>query len=406
LRVTAASATLDRDVLRSTVLALLAACHSAAATPPDALRDAPLGDGEPDAAASVCPAGSTLLVDRTACSMTAVAPPASLLSSDAQPGDIVSLDGLDEGSLPCAPAYVCSPSGAATMLFSDDPESPSSDGVLYADTFGPGRARIYVYHVNGGATPRKFPVVVLNQNAADAHVTIVKEGLGGPSTDYVDVGKAVAAAWMASSGANVVTVPANTRVLLDQALDDEHANTDELVHAIIDVDVDAPVKISIVSVLASEDAAAITASLPLLGNDGLHDRGTFPGADVWIAGRVGDAGASARNVRLGGDVTEPDLTGTDATTGAAASLLGNYGVAYRVIVAAPGELRLAASPRGGGWVGALGPSSVVPLPTSPGALAQTNDVVWLATLGAAPADFALMSGGGSSLPVDIVVITP
>ncbi len=400
------SATLHRDVLPSKgacVLALLAACHGSAATP-DAPRDAASIDSAGDAAASVCPTGSTLLVDRTACASADVAPPGALLASAAQPGDIVSLDGLDEGSLPCVPAYVCTPTGAATMLFSDDPESPSSDGVLYADTFGPGRTRLYVYHVNAGTDPRKFPVVVLNQNATEAHVTIVKEGLGGPSSDYVDVGKAVAAAWMASSVATVVTVPANTRVLLEQALDDEHASTGELVHAIFDVDVDAPVKISIVSVLADEDAAAVTASLPLLGNDGLHDRGTFPGADVWITGRVG--GASARNLRLGGDVTEPDLTGRDATTGASASLLGNYGVAYRVIVEAPGELRLAASPRGGGWVGALGSSPAIPLPTSPGALSDPSEAVWLATLGAGPADFALLSGGGSSLPVDLVVITP
>ena len=157
--------------------------------------------------------------------------------------------------------------------------------------------------------------------------------------------------------------------------------------------------------LASEDAASLTASLPLLGNDGLHDRGTFPGADIWIAGRVNAAGASARNVRLGGDVTEPDLTGEDATTGAAASLLGNYGVAYRVIVDAPGEIRLAASARGGGWVGA-GVQLGGPATTSAGALSDTTEAVWLATLGAGPADFALMSGGGSSLPVDLVVITP
>ena len=73
---------------------------------------------------------------------------------------------------------------------------------------------------------------------------------------------------MASSTATVVTVPAGTRVLLDANLDGEHAATNQLVHAIVDVDADAPLKLSIVSVLASEDAAAITASLSLLPDDG------------------------------------------------------------------------------------------------------------------------------------------
>ncbi len=351
-------------------------------------------------------ARSTLLVDRTSCPGAVVAPPAALLSSSAQPGDIVSMDGLDEGSLPCLAAYVCRPDDAATMMFSDHPESPSSDGVLYADTFGPGHVRLYVYHVNAGASLRKFPVVVLDQGASDAHVTITKEGLGGPSTDYVDVGKAVAAAWMASSTATVVTVPAGTRVLLDASLDGEHAATNELVHAIIDLDVDAPVKISIVSVLATEDAAQVTASLPLLGNDGLHDRGMFAGADVWITGSAGGEGSSARNLRLGGEVTEPDLTGTDATTGAPVTLLGNYGVAYRFAIASAGAMRFAASARGGAWAGALDASAVVALPTASGALSTTTDAVWLATLAAGSATFSLMSGGGLSLPVDVVVLTP
>jgi hypothetical protein len=402
--------------LATWISALLAACGGGngarsadAPLPHDATGDTAAADatpGDATAAGSACPAGSTLLVDRTSCPGAVVAPPAALLASTAQPGDVVSLDGLDEGSLPCLPAYVCRPADAATMMFSDDPESPSTDGVLYADTLGPGHVRLYVYHVNAGASPRKFPVVVLNQGGSDAHLTITQEGLGGPSTDYVDVGKSVAAAWMSSSLATAVTVPASTRVLLDATLDGEHAATNELVHAIIDVDADAPVKISIVSVLATEDAAAVTASLPLLPNDGLHDRGTFAGADVWITGSAGGEGSSARNVRLGGDVTEADLTGTDATTGSAATLLGNYGVAYRFAITSPSAIRFAASARGGAWAGALGGSAVVPLPTATGALSTTTDAVWLATLGAGSASFALMSGGGSSLPVDIVVLTP
>ena len=144
-------------------ICIVAACgsHAASSDAPlaiDAASDARSDDAA--AAGSACPAGSTLIVDRSTCG-SAVAPPGTLLATTAQPGDVVSMDGLDEGALPCMPAVVCSPAGAATMLFSDDPESPASDGVLYADTFGPGHARIYVYHVNAGTDLRKFPIVVL-----------------------------------------------------------------------------------------------------------------------------------------------------------------------------------------------------------------------------------------------------
>jgi hypothetical protein len=383
-------------------LLVVAACHSASVGMHD---DASVADTLvpiDGTSSSKCPIGSTLLVDRTSCTGAVVAPPSSLATGAAQPGTVVGLDGLDSDSVPCLATYVCSPDDAPAMLFSDDPESPATDGVLYADTFGPGAARIYVYHVNAGAAARKFPVVVLNSSAVDAHVTIRKVGLATPSTDYIGVGKSVAAAWMSSSLSRVVTVPAGTRILLDSDLDDEHAATNELVHAIIDLDADAPLKFSVVSVAANEDAAAITAGLSLLPFDGHHDRGTFVGADVWMVASAGGEGPSARKLSLGANTTEPDLTGRDATTGAPATLTGNYGVAYRFVVTAPNSIRFGANPRGGDWAGVVdNEDSVVTLPSTSGAV-TTNDLVWLASAG----DFSMMSGGGSSLPIDVLVLTP
>jgi len=322
----------------------------------------------------------------------------------ATPGTVVGLDGLDSDIVPCLATYVCNPDGARarTMLFSDDPESPATDGVLYADTFGPGAARVYVYHVNAGASARKFPVVVFNPSSTDAHVTIRKVGLATPSTDYIEIGKIVAAAWMSSTLSRLVTVPAGARVLLDGDLDKEHAVTNELVHAIIDLDADAPLKFAVVSVAANEDAAAITAGLSLLPYDGAHDRGTFVGADVWLVASAGGEGPSARKLPVGANTTEPDLAGRDATTGAPATLTGNYGVAYRFLVTAPGPVRFGANPRGGDWAGAVdNAASVVMLPSTSGAVA-TTDLVWLANSG----DFSMMSGGGSSLPTNVLVVTP
>lgn len=337
-----------------------------------------------------------------------MAAPDELAASDAAPGDVVSMGGLDEDALPCLPVLVCAPADAATMLFSDDPETVTEDGVLYADTFGPGRARVYVYHVNGGTQARKFPVVVLNPGATDAQVTIRREAIGAPGTDYVGIGRGVVTDWEASAVDTVVTVPAGTRVLLDPALDAAHAGKDELVHAILDVDANAPVKVSVVSVLASEDAAVVTASLPLLGDDGLHDRGTFANADLLVVAAAGDGAASARHVRIGDGTTEPELSGTDATTGAAATLGGNYGLAYRFVVAneSGGALRIAASERGGAWAGAeVVSAEATALPGASHALDSAVDAVWLATV-PGDADLSLVSAGGSSLPVDVIFMTP
>jgi len=301
---------------------------------------------------------------------------------------------------------LCTPPNAATMLFSDDPESPSTDGVLYADTTAVGRYRIYVYHANGAAPLRKFPVVVLNQNATSAHVTIKKKGTASPSTDYVNVGKHVAAMWMDSNLSTVVTVPPNTRVLLDSDLDGMHAAKDELVHAIFDVETDAAVKISVVSVLAAADAAGTTAGLSLLPDDAAHDRGTFPGADLLLTLSAPPQGA--RHLRLGDNVTESDLAGTDKTTGKAKTLGGNYGVFYTFSVPAnPNGYAALLSPRGGDWGGVSAvtptPPSVL-MPSMQTSLAATTSAIWLGTYGTTASTFTLVSAGGSNLPVDVVLL--
>jgi hypothetical protein len=377
----------------------------------DSPADAPSPDasttdsGSADAAdaGALCPPGFTLLRDRRDCATDGGPAPGNFSSSDAAPGDVVAMS-FDEDTLPCTPAVVCSPAGAATMLFSDDPESPTADGVLYADTAGPGRFRLYVYHANGGATARKFPLVVLNQNAAEGHVTIKKKGLAAPSTNYVGVGKAVAAAWLDSNLSDVVTVPAGTRVLLDAALDAEHAAQDELVHAIYDVELDAPMKISFVSLGTAEDAATVTAGLSLLADDTVHERGTFPGADISIfaSSNVRTAG----RLRFGDNVTEDDLPGTDATTGVARTLGGNYGVYYTFQATSASGLVLAAAPRGGDWGGVAQPAAgngSLLLPKGTTSLASRTSAVWIGAYPAGQVTASLVSAGGSNLPVDIVV---
>lgn len=382
---------------------------SEAAPPVDAGHDTGA-----DAPSSPCPTGSSLVVDGTACPGAAVATPASWESAmqGAARGDIVTLDTATLDSAPCLPVHVCQPDGAPTLLFSDSPETPSSDGVLYADTIGPGTYRLYVYQANGGTASRKFPVVVLNQGASDAHVVIARRGLGGPpSTDYVGVGKAAVLDWLASTGAGTLTVPASTRVLLDPALDALHANAQQLVHAIYDVTLDAPVKVSFVSVASAEDAATLAASLSLLPADTNHARGTFPGAERWFVAAAAVDSTTLRTLRLGDAPLDPPLAGKDATSGAAATLGGNYGVLYRLEMQLGAATGLAAFARGGDWggggvvpAGTDGTTSPVALPSATSAVSAGNQAVLLGRFTAATAlDAELLSAGGSSLPIDLAV---
>ncbi|MEO8797909.1 MAG: hypothetical protein ABI551_08495, partial [Polyangiaceae bacterium] len=170
-------------------------------------------DAGADAAAETCSDGSPIAQRWTSCDAAPPAASGALISAlgSAARGDVVALGSAASApASDCFPVRVCIPSAAPAMLFSDSPESPSTSGVLYADTVGPGPFRIYVYHTNGGndGIARKFPVVVLNQGALDAHVTITAKGIAGPSADYVSVGKAAAAHFLAPAISTMVTVPA------------------------------------------------------------------------------------------------------------------------------------------------------------------------------------------------------
>jgi hypothetical protein len=382
-----------------------------AAADADAEADA---NANADASPTTCADGSQVLYTRTACAGAALAPTATLVSdcTSATRGDVLSLGGLDEPSAPCAPVLVCTPVGAPTMLFSDDPESPSSDGVLYADVIGPGAFRAYVYHTNGGSGLRKFPVVLLNQGTVDVNATMGAAGIAGPDTDYVAVGKAAIVAWLGPVTSQAVVVPAGQRVLLDADLDAVHAASGELAHAIVDFTLDGPVKLSVVSVEASEDATVVTAGLNLLPSDGLHQRGTFQGAARILQGTAPLDASSVRRLTLGDGVADLDLSGQDAVDGTSVSLSGNYGLAYEVDLAIGVDTALAIAPQGGAWGGGAnvpagedGPAGIVSLPSASSSLGSQTEAILLGRFAAqSSASVTLLSAGGSDLPIDVASV--
>lgn len=372
-----------------------------------------------DGATPTCSDGSPIVAEFASCPGPTPTVPASLSSAlgSATRGDIVSLDtaATPEQTAPCFPVHVCIPTDAPKMMFSDSPESPASSGVLYADTVGPGRVRIYVYHTNGenDGNARKFPIVVLNQGTATAHATILQKGIAGPSTDYVSVGKAAIGRWFASTAGSPIDITAGTRILLDSDLDAVHAAHNELVHAIYDLTLDAPLKISIVSVLSGDDAAAITASLSLLPADADHQRATFDGADRIIESEGNIPGDGIRKVSLGGnDDVDLNLAGHDAVDGTSASLGGNYGVFYTLLIGVAAHEALTLVPRGGAWGGAgdvsAGEDGAAGAVAFPSATASANADGSAVVVGRFAASsnvrMHVISAGGSSLPVHLAVV--
>ncbi len=198
--------------------------------------------------------------------------------------------------------------------------------------------------------------------------------------------------------------------MIDPDLDALVAEPGELGHAIVDLSTTGPLKISIVSVPESADAAALTAGLSLLANSGLHVRGTFPLANRMLLTRHG---SGLGRLRLGDDQSyDPDLIGTNYVDGGSVTLSGNFGVLYDVRVVDPtNDLALAINPRAGAWAGAmLGTAGqdqsggALALPSGAGSLSSNDDVV---SLGRYTSGISigtkLLTAGGSSLPVHFVL---
>jgi hypothetical protein len=378
------------------------------------VADGASADADGGAMPTTCADGSPVTYARTMCAPAGLSAPAALVTAvgGATRGDVVSLGGLSEPAAPCAPVLVCTPVSAPTMLFSDDPESPSTDGVLYADVIGPGAYRAYVYHTNAGTGLRKFPVVLLNQGATDVNVVLGPKGVAGPGTDYVAVGKAAIVAWLGATTTQTLVVPAGQRVLLDADLDAVHAANGELAHGILDFTLDGPVKLSVVSVAAAEDAATVTAGLSLLPDDQLHQRGTFPGATRLLQGTTALDGTGVRHLTLGDGVADVDLAGHDAVDGTSVSLGGNYGLVYQIALTAGVHTGFVVAPQGGAWGGGAGvplgedgPAGVVALPGASSSLGSQSEAIAVGRFVAqSSVTLTLISAGGSNLPVDLASV--
>ncbi|MBL8744531.1 MAG: hypothetical protein JNK04_25660, partial [Myxococcales bacterium] len=319
--------------------------------------------------------------------------------------------GSEIGDAVCMPVRSCVSDGAPTLIFSDEPEYVDNDGVLYAEMAAPGRYRLYLYHVNDDSSPRRFTAVALNEQNMATTLTVEKAAMTAPSTAFLNVGRAVATAYYTATGKPPLSIAPGQRVVIDSDLDALVADPGELIHAIIEVQIAGMLKISIVSVGANDDAAAVTAGLNLLPDTGLHVRGTFPLADrLLLARHVSGLG----RLRLGGDTGfDPDLSGTSFVDGTAVTLPGNFGVSYDVRLVEPAvELALLLNPRAGAWAGAMFGSAGVDanagLHALPNSGLVADDSEEAISLGRYTSGITigtkLLTAGGSSLPAHVVAM--
>jgi hypothetical protein len=294
-----------------------------------------------------------------------VATPAALKTalSNATQASIISLSGVNP--INCPEVSMSQTWDGGKLIFSDSPESPTTRGMLYKDTNLLATAtgvpnRIFAYHANGATSSLRFSVLIKNTGSSSGTLTVVQDGVAGPSTDYPYVGKLTFLRWLTNAAFNSVTVPAGSVVRLDTSFDTMNVANGYVLHGLWDYTFTQPHTVMVCALNPSDNPVTVGPTLPLLARDS-HERGTFSSCN-----KIYDSATNVVIDTAGGIVQYP-IAGNDDTyvTGydyavsppTAETDGGNYGVLYRSHLqtsASDGQsLGFVMTPRSGGWGGAV-----------------------------------------------------
>lgn len=262
--------------------------------------------------------------------------------------------GLNVEALPEWPVKTADVGGV--LLFSDSPEIVPKDGILYEDTVK-GEARLLYYHLNGASAPKKIVAVLQNPTDEELEVEISNYAMGGPSDDYLYVGKTTQQQYFSGKKIHFVRVPAKGKRLLHPKFDAVVVNPGKLVYGVFDFTAPSPVKVSVMMSPVSADPLKFISRAEVLPADASHLRGTFVGMNrVVQSERIYDGKKDGPvAVTLADGKLDRYRTGIDATDGSVVENYGNYGVLYQIHIPTKGmgTTKYYLNPCGGVYAGAL-----------------------------------------------------
>lgn len=289
---------------------------------------------------------------------------------------------------------------AVPLLFSDSPEKPNQNGILYQDTVS-GEARLLGYHVNDLDRPARLYIVARNLETRPVSVQVLGQGETAPSRVEGILGQVTLMDYFASTPRGSVNLPTGgmTALYVSPTLNPGHG-------ASILQEVQSSGRVALSFVMLEEGQTlsdSLLRSLPYLPLDGRHQRGTFGGADRPMSAALGQLPA---RVVIGDGQHDPVITGRDSVTGSTQRLAGNYGVLYSMEFTGAAGTAIALSPRGGLYRGAMritdgDLSQVIKLPREGNALTPNEPhLLWRVKSDRVRIEF--MPSNGSALPINLV----
>ena len=286
------------------------------------------------------------------------------------------------------------------LLFSDSPEKPQQAGILYRDAVQ-GRARLLAYHLNGLPVAARVHVLVRNLEERPVQVRSVRLGETAPSRVEGTLGQVALMDYLTSTATPPLTLTSGRQVALYTSPQLPPGSGVSLMQ-----DIEADGRVEVTFAILPHGAAAsqeAIAQLPVLPLDGVHQRGTFPGAVRRLQVTLDRLPA---RLNIGDGRNDAATEGVDALTGTKMKLAGNYGVLYQVEVERAAGTVMALAPRGGLYRGALqlfdgAESSTMRVPRS-GVLTQPDAPMLLWRAQSDRLNFSFVPANGSNLPVSLV----
>lgn len=314
--------------------------------------------------------------------------------------------------------FMTSEDDDTTLLFSDSPETVEEDGILYQDTVK-GDARLLYYHVNGTEQDKKVAVVIKNMSDKPNKITITREAVGGPSADYLYVGKVTMQRYFGQQQTREINLPPYGKTLLRLEDGERIIQNEALVYGIFDFNAQEDLQVTVVFAPANVDLYDFAKSAKVLPRDQHMLRGTFEGADRYVTNRVPynpEQGGKAY-FYLGDNKTDLYKYGLDKTDFVQTQNFGNYGVNYKIHLNLEGNGKTSyyLKPIGGVYAGAMtvqigkdGEKKLINTPENIpfyGHEEKTNYYSYLGTYdNTDDVYFEYTPPGASNLPVQIIMI--
>jgi len=307
---------------------------------------------------------------------------------------------------------------SGTLIFSDSPETVKQDGILYSDVVE-GKSRILYYHLNGTMDDKKVVVILENMSADDSFVSITRGGIGGPSEDYLDVGKATQTEYFQAPKLDKIYLAARGKRILDSRMSATVVAPGKLVYGVFDFTAKVPVKVSVVMLPATEDPLTFVSKARVLPADEHRLRGTFAGMDRFVTSdRMYDPQKDGVvYFSLADDKNDLYRIGVDATDGSIVKNYGNYGVLYSIHIPTRGtdKTRYFLKPCGGVYAGVVtartgwnADKSIIPTPKNKTFFGENAKQMDLADLGVYnninSMWFEFSPPGASNLPVEFILM--